>query len=221
MNKNGVGGKVKSLYTKPMARLLVILFFMQIGFSAMAAQSKDHWYKVESQEEEKKTKTPDPYPYDSVEKDAPTKVFREVGFWSLRPKLGLSGGFHADKSFFKEKENNRFFLNASVQFLTKPWHRVTANAQLIQNNSMFIGGSWEFTPSRKRIRNYYGLGLAHLLVSQKEFSNLVDWDHYYVTIKYGWEFLLANQYGWNAEIKGFWSGNNYAVQASIGYIIPF
>ena len=86
---------------------------------------------------------------------------------------------------------------------------------------MFIGASWEFTPSRKRVRSYYGFGVAHLLVSNKQFSNLVDADSYYLTAQYGLEFLLANHHGWNVEIKGFWSGANYATQGSVGYIIPF
>ncbi len=219
--KNAVGGKVKCLYNKVMLRLVFLLFFLQTGVYALGAQKDDHWYKVETKNDEKKSKNPEYYPYDSVEKGAPKKTFSEVGFWSLRPKLGLSGGFQGDKAVFTESRTDRFFINASVQFLTQPWYRVAAHFQLMQANSLFAGASLEFTPSRKRVRSYYGFGLAHLLVSKKQFSNLVEADSYYLTGNYGWEFLLRNQHGWNIELKAFWSGSNQALQVAVGYIIPF
>ncbi len=212
---------MKCLYNKVMFRLVLLLIILQLSVSAMAAKNKDHWYKVESQQPEKKSKPRPFYPYDSVEKDAPQKTFKEIGFWSLRPKLGLSGGFHADRSFFDNDDADRFFINSTIQFRTRPWHRWSANVQLLQNNSMFVGAAWEITPSRESARSYYGVGVAHLLVSRKEFSNLVEPENYAVTAHYGWEFLLSNQHGWNLELKAFWSGSNPAIQFAAGYIIPF
>lgn len=204
-----------------MLRLCITLVVMHFSVSALGAKNKDHWYKVESKEPTKKTKNQDPYPYDSVEKSAPNAKFRKTNIWSLRPKLSIGGGYQFDKSFFNDNKRNRLFLLTNLHFLNKPWSRWNASVQLMQNNSLFIGASWEITPSRERIRTYYGIGAAHLLVSEKEFSNLVDGESYYLTANCGWEVLLDNNHGWNVEIKGFWSSDDYAIQVSGGYIIPF
>jgi len=203
---------------KPLFITFTVLLF---SLSAVGAKNNDHWYKVESKKSEKKKKTIPFYPYDSLEKGASKQSFKEIGFWSLRPKLGLSGGFHADRSLFSDHRLNRFFLNTSLQFRTRPTHRLTANAQLLLNNSMFIGGSWEFTPSRKRTRTYYGGGIAHKLVSNKQFSNLVEGESYYVTAQYGWEMLKPSGNGWTIEVKGFLSSADRAIQLSWGYLLPF
>ena len=187
----------------------------------MAAKNKDHWYKVESKKTQKESKPEPFYPYDSVEKDDKNRSFKEIGFWSLRPKIGLSLGFHADKAVFKNSKSNRGFLDSKIYFYNQPWYRVTLNVQIIQNNSAFLGGSLEYTPSRESSRNYYGVGASHLLVSEKEFSNLVEPDSYYLTATFGREFLLQTGHAWFVESKGYWSGNNYAIQLALGYIIPF
>jgi len=186
----------------------------------MAAQKKDHWYKVENKVPEKKQKVSSSYPYDSVEKAASVTNFSEIGFWSLRPKLSLAGGFHADKAVFKDKKSNRWFFSTSLQFRNRPWQRISANVLLLQNNSMFVGSSWEYTPSRGSTRQYYGVGVAHLLVSEKEFSNLVEKESYYLTLHYGLEILLRSKNAIAIELKGFLTGNNHALQLSVGYIIP-
>lgn len=202
---------------------LSLLCCLLIGLSlpALAAKNKDHWYKVESDPPKKEIKTNPHYLYDSVERDDKKTLFSEVGFWSLRPKLGLSFGFHADKAVFTDSKTNRFFIDSKVYFRNRPWHRVTLNVQVIQNNSAFVGANWEYTPERTASRNYYGLGVAHRLVSNKEFSNLVEPDSYYATFNVGREYLQRNGNAWFGECKGLWSGNNFAIQLSIGYIIPF
>ena len=199
------------------ALLLILPFSLQ----ALAAKNKTYWYKVESKKPEKKSKNKNPYPYDSVEKDLPRKNFSEIGFWSLKPKLGLSAGFHADKEVFENDKTNRWFFNANLYFRNRPWHRFVINTLILQNNSAFVGGEWQYTPSRKHARNYYGIGVAHLLVSEKEFSNLVEQEAYHVTATVGREFLMRSQHAWFIEAKGFFTFENYALQLSAGYIIPF
>jgi len=203
-----------------MKQLLLLTFLFQFSLYAMGAKNKDHWYKVESKKPEKKQESPNPYPYDSVEKSAPDTQFYEIGFWSLRPKLSLSGGFHADKAVLKEGESNRFFFNTGLHFFNHPWYRINANILLLQNNSMFVGTSWEYTASRKSSRDYFGVGVAHRLISEKEFNNLVEGESYYLTAHYGLEFLLKSQRGISVELKGYYSSNNYALQLAFGYIIP-
>lgn len=204
-----------------MKQALLILLIFQFSFSALGAKSKKYWYKVESKKQEKKSTNQTPYPYDSVEKQLPNKKFREIGFWSLRPKVALSGGFHADKAVFEDDKTNRFFFNSALYFRQRPWHRFAINALILQNNSAFVGGEWQFTPSRESSRNYYGAGIAHLLVSEKEFSNIVEFDAYYLTATFGREFLLQSQHAWFAEAKAYISSENYALQIGVGYIIPF
>lgn len=205
-----------------MKSVFLILLLLPLSFPAMGAKNKNFRYKVESKENEKKTKTHNPYPYDSVEKSAPSKKFAKTMMWSLRPKLSLSTGFHVDKAVLEDDKTNRFFFSAALRFHNRPAHRIAVNTQIMQNNSMFLGAAWELTPSRERARSYYGIGLAHLLVSEKEFSNLVEWDNYHLTAHYGYEVLLQNDRAWSVEIKGFLaSGGNYAAQLSGGYIVSF
>ncbi len=203
-----------------MIQILTLIFISTLPLASLAAQKNDHWYKVESKKQEKKAKPKANYNYDSVEKSNPERQFQNPGYWSLRPKLSFSGGYHVDKAFLNEGKRNRLFFNTALQFRQRPWYRLTANALLLQNNSMLAGLSYEITPSRERVRTYYGVGVAHLLVAEKQFSNLVELDAYYATAQYGWEVLLPSKHGYNIEIKGFLSGNDYAIQISAGYIIP-
>lgn len=200
---------------------LLSLIFITLPSFALAAQKKDHWYKVESPKQERQNKKKDHYLYDSVEKSKMNRSFEAENFWSLRPKISLGGGYHADKALFNEGKTNRFFINGSLAFRNRPWHRLVANILLLQNNSLFTGFSVEFTPSREKNRTYYGFGVAHQMVADKEFSNLVDVDNYYVTAQYGWEFLRPDSHGFSVELKGFLSSTNYAIQFGGAYIIPF
>lgn len=220
MRKNKVGRKLKYPYNRPMKKLFLIATLLLLSFSSLAAKKKDYWLKVESDSPQKKTKNNKPYPYDSLEADNPNKSFSETGFWSLQPKLLFTGGFHGDKAFIREGKTNRWFLGSGLQFRNHPWHRITIIGQLQQNNTLFVSGAWEYTPSRKAFRHYYGAGLAHLLVSDKQLSNLVELEHYFVTLSAGFEYLLQSRHGVMLEAKGFLGTNNYAVQITLGYLIP-
>lgn len=197
----------------------VISFILIISSSpAIAAQSKDHWYNVETEKDEKEIKNVEEYPYDSVDSPEPKPVFAKTYLWNLRPKVSFSGGFHADKRFFETGESNRFFLNTNLHFRNRPWHRWVANIQLMQNNSLFLGASWEMTPSRKASRFYYGGGLSHRLISEKELGNFVEGENFYVNLQLGREILLSKDRAWTVEIKGMASSDNHALQLSFGYL---
>jgi hypothetical protein len=212
---------MKCPYNKIMMRAFTLCSFLTVCFSAMGATQSDHWYKVETKEKPKTSKKAEDFHYDSLENPVPMKKFVSPSFWSLRPKLTLGAGFHADKNAFKGNQWDRLFLIAGARFFVQPWHRWTAQVQLLQNNTMFVSAAWEITHSREAARSYYGFGLAHLLLTDKEFSNFVEPDSYHLTAHYGWEFLLEKHRAWNTEVKAFWSGNNYALQLSVGYLIGF
>ncbi len=187
-------------------------------FPALAAQNKDHWYNVETKSKNENKKKEESYPYDSVDSKDSKPRFARSYFWNLRPKVGFSGGFHADRRFFETGKANRLFFNTSLYFRNRPWHRWVANIQYMQNNSLFAGASWEITPSRKQSRFYYGAGLSHRLVSEKELNNFIEEENFHINLQCGQEILTSKDQAWNIEAKAFFSTNNQAIQLSLGYI---
>lgn len=201
---------------------LVLFFCLFHSLPALAAKEKNTWYKVESSSEtEKKVNSSPSYPFDSVEKNNSKKHFKEVGYWSLQPKLGLGVGFFADKAVFNDNKTNRLLFSTSVYFMNQPWYRWKANVNFLQNSTLMWGAAWEFTPRRDPVRSYYGLGLVNRLEAQKQISNLVEISNYFLTVQYGWEFLEPSQYGWTVELKAFLSTDDRALQVKVAYIIPF
>lgn len=198
-----------------------MLFFLTltIASTSLAAKKEDYWLKVESEEKKpEEVAEPATYPFDSLGAQQTEKKFSEIGFWSLKPKLVLAAGFHGDKAFFTEDRDNRWFFNTSLKFRNRPWHRWSGGVQLLQNNSLFVHGAWEYTPSRKAMRHYHGVGASLRLVSEKEFRNLVETDNYYFTVNTGIEFLQKSQRAWIVELKGMVSTEDYVLQLAIGYV---
>jgi hypothetical protein len=187
----------------------------------LARKTRSTGIKSRAPKKKRKKKTAPNYPYDSLEQTVPEKEFKEVGFWSLQPKLVLGGGFRVDEEVLDGRRYDRVFINASILFRNRPWHRLQGGFQLVHSNALLMGLTWEFTPSRERVRSYYGFGLSNLLVSDKEFRNFLEIDNYFATGVYGWEFLLPSGRGWNIEIKGYLGAEEQALQFSGGYIIPF
>lgn len=198
--------------------LLSALLFFAFTISN-AAQKEDFWYKVESEKEKTKTDDPPSYPYDSLENTEEKKVFREVGFWPNSSNLSFGGGFFADEEFFKNSKTNRWFINSDITFRNRAWHRLIVGGTLIQNNSFLFNLGWQYTPSRKPIRTFYGLGLAHLLYSEDEFRSLLVSGNYFVTASTGIEILQKSQRGWRGELKAYVGSGTYAVHFLINYIV--
>lgn len=219
VRKNKFGGKLNCLYNNNMKFILIHAIILMFSSVAIAAKTENHWLKVESEEKKQEIIDPATYPYDSLEPQLMNKKFTEIGFWSLQPKLIFSGGFHGDKAFFETQKDNRWFFNSEIKFFNKPWHRWSGGVLFLQNNSLFLHGAWEYTPSRKPTRSYYGIGAAHRLISEKEFRNFLEGENYYLTLNTGFEFLARSQNAWNIELKGFLSSDNYVAQLSIGYMI--
>ncbi|MEM7647337.1 MAG: hypothetical protein AAF203_10540, partial [Pseudomonadota bacterium] len=178
------------------------------------------WYKVESESETKKTQKKSTYEFDSVEPSRGRRKFRPMPLWTLTPKLQLGGGFHADNELFEKSYADKFFGLVGLKFRNRPTNRLSTQALFIVNNSLLLNASYEFTPSRKQNRNYYGVGVSHLLVSDKEFANLVEFDNYFVTGTYGYESLFSDGRGYWFEVRGYLGDSRYAVQIQVGYIIP-
>lgn len=191
-----------------------------LSFSALGAQPRDHWLNVQSEKKEKNNQNKPNYPYDSLESTQDKRNFSTSVFWTLQPRLTLGGGFHADKTYFQTGQPNRWFITSGLHFLNNPTYRINANLQLIQNNTLFASGSWDYTPSRKALRHYYGLGLAHRLISDKKFANFVEADSYFITASAGLEYLMKSKKGVACELKVFWGGSSYSLQLTFNYIIP-
>jgi hypothetical protein len=221
VKKKLIGGKLKCLYNKDMYRTLSATFLFIFWVSAFGAQNTKHWYKVESPKKEKKKKTAPNYPYDSLEQTVPEKSLRRWAFGHFNLNLFWVVGFGWMKRSSDGRRYDRVFINASILFRNRPWHRLQGGFQLVHSNALLMGLTWEFTPSRERVRSYYGFGLSNLLVSDKEFRNFLEIDNYFATGVYGWEFLLPSGRGWNIEIKGYLGAEEQALQFSGGYIIPF
>ncbi len=200
-----------------MLKIILSLLLSLAPLSAIAAKNKDNWYNVESDLEKEKDEKSENYPYDSVDSPKGKPITTHSYFWNLRPKIGFSGGFHADKSVFNNNQNNRFFINTHMRFYNQPWNRWVANLQLLQNNTFFISASWELTPSRKANRSYYGLGLSHRLVSEQELNNFVDQENFYINLQWGREMLISKNRAWFFELRGLASMEDYVLQLSIGY----
>lgn len=189
-------------------------------FPALAATNKDSQYKVESTENNETLKTNEDYSYDSLEESPTNKQFPKTLIWTLRPKISFATGLHADKAYLKGERPDLLVNSINLRFFVHPWNRWNGGVQFLQSNKLFLQASWEIMPSREKNRSYYGVGLAHLFYSEKEFSNLVDKDTVHITAHYGWEFLRASQQAWNVELKGFYANENYAFQMTIGYLFP-
>ncbi len=199
----------------------MFVFLLMISCFIQAAPPSTIPLKVETSEPQKSTQSNDDFDKDSVDPKDTLQKPTPLGIWSKGPKAALSLGYFADQESIEKSKNNRFFVGASLRFLDRSWHRVALEGLWIQNNSVFLSGSWEYVPSRKPLRNYYGLGVAHKLVSSKEFRNLVELENYFVTASFGTEYLLQSTQALGAEIKGLLGTEAYAVQLSLRYIISF
>lgn len=211
---------MKSPYTISVNRYFSVLFFCILSTQALAADSKERWYKVETNSEEKTRQKGDDYLYDSLEAPDSKPTFVDLGVWTLENNLVLKGGFHADEKFLKEDKSNRFLGGVGYRFFQRAWYRISIEGNLIQNNSFIVGGAWEYLPSRKPSRFYYGAGISHLLFADKEFRNFVEGENYFVTGHVGWENLMKSKHAWALEAKFYLTSGTYAHQISASYIIP-
>lgn len=201
-----------------MYKFILFILSLIMWQSALGAQKKTFWYKVESKIEEKKTDNKQEYPYDSLEKQSKKVVFNEVGFWPNKTNLAIGGGFFADEEYWKNDKNNRWFLSSNITFRNRSWHRFIAGGQLIQNNTFLMGASWHYLASRKKWRDYYGFGVAHLLYSEDEFRSLLVTNNYFITASYGVEVLQKGQRGFRGEAKAYLGSGTYAIQLLLSYI---
>lgn len=202
-----------------MNKILFTFFSLCLLQPALAAKSKSFQYKVESDSPDKESKNNKSYPYDSLEKQNKRVTFKEVGFWPNKSNLAVGAGFLADEEFWDQDKTNRWFASVHFTFRNRSWHRFIAGGQLIQNNTFMVDTSWHYIPSRKKWRDYYGFGLAHLLYSEDEFRSILVTGNYFVTASYGVELLQENQKGFRAEAKAYLGSGTYALQILVSYIL--
>ena len=197
-----------------------MVFLLNASNFSWAAPPKDHWYKVETPKKEKAKKTPRSHQQDSIEIQNIEAPVQKTILWNLEQKLLFGGGLLADRGTFEKNYWDRFFIMTGLRFRQRPTYRLSALAQLLQSNTFFLNANVDFTPSRKAKRTYYGFGVAHQLISEKEFANFVDRSNFFVTGHYGYEFLTSSRRGYSVEFKTFLGSENYAFQISIGFILP-
>lgn len=191
-----------------------------LPLTATAVQSNDHWLKVETQKEQPKQSQKDTHLYDSLEAPIETPAFASPGLWTLDTRVTAGFGFLADRAFWETGNSSRWFFNAGLQWRVRPWHRLSSQVLLLQNNTLFLSTSWDYTPSRTQFRPYYGVGLAHQVLASKQISNLLEIEQYYLTGKAGIEYLLESKHGLLAEAKLLLGTQSYALQVTFGYLIP-
>ena len=200
-------------------KLLILLFsLLYFAFPAKAAQKDKLWYKVEPAQPKKEESTLEPYEFDSVESKKEDKQWRAFYIWSLKPKLNIGGGFLADKRFIENDDSKRWFFSSEVSFRQRAWHRLVAGALLTQNSNLLVSGSWHYTPSRRWLRAFYGVGAAISLFADSEFRSIVKDDRYFITASYGWELLLSQDNGLRFEAKAYAGTKYYGVHLLASYI---
>ncbi len=203
-----------------LVKLFFILCFFIHDLSWGAPPSKIP-LKVETSESKTQPTPSADYPEDSVDPSMNSAPPKAQGIWSLGAKGSILGGYFADQESIEQSKDNRYFLGLSLRFLDRSWHRVNIEALWVQNNNLIVSGSWEYVPSRKPLRTYYGLGFSQRLVSDKEFRNIIELENYYLTASVGAEYLLESRDAFGAELKGLVGTEDYAVQLTLRYIISF
>lgn len=202
-----------------MSKTLVVILLITASLPLKAAPSRDGSIKVETSTQTSEPSNHPTYPYDSVDRaklQADASAHRQ---WPLRSQLLFSSGFYTPAGSWNPRTLEMFFLQAGVQFVTRPTYRYRVQMTLLPEEGLMINGTWEYTPSRKVWRPYYGIGAAHKLLAQREFTNLVELSQYYVTAQAGLEYRLPKSGGLSFELKTFIGTEDSALQLSVGYII--
>ena len=202
-----------------MYKTLVLIFLLSLSAPLQAAPSGHGSIKVETSTQTREPTEPSTYPYDSLDKARARNVKRPHRQWPLRSQLIFSTGFFTPTDDFRQPPLDMLFFQVGMQFFTRPTYRYRIQTTLLPQEGLMVSGSWEYTPSRKVWRPYYGLGAAHKLLAQREFSNLVELSQYYVTAQAGLEYRLPGSGGLSFELKTYLGTEDAALQLSVGYII--
>ena len=209
----------KSLYWLKMCKTLVLIFLFSTSLPTQAATPGHGSIKVETDKPTHDSTHPPAYPYDSVDKARTKKTKPAHRQWPLRSQLLFSTGLYTPTDSWSSKTLEMLFFQVGLQFLTRPTYRYRLQTTILPEEGLMVSGTWDYTPSRKMWRPYYGVGAAHKLLAQREFSNLVELSQYYVTAQAGFEYRLPNSGGLSFELKTFIGTEDRAVQISFGYII--
>lgn len=184
----------------------------------LAAQNPNVWHKVESpKKEESSKKGPKPHQFDSLEDKFKFQKPRPQRLWPLNPRLNLSGGLQLEGDDSAPDQFGLLNGRIGVVFNTQANRRFAGGVALIQNREAMLNFDIQFTPSRTFSRFFYGFGIAHQLTADKELSNLLELENYFVTGLLGWEILLTKTQGVFFSTRGMASTGNQIVELNLGY----
>jgi hypothetical protein len=206
-----------------MEKLLVcFLIISAFSTSVWAASTKDQWIPMDPPKNPKANSAPaksSPPDTDSLNLDTnPIKPQSSSRFWTLDPKLGLGLGALINSDRLNEPVIGWMTAQVDLNLLVSPTYRYSLQLLVLPSDSVFLSASWEATPSRKALRPFYGLGLAHQMIANKEFSNLVEWDQYFLTLQAGIEYNLPSQNGVRAELKSFINRQDPSLLVNLSYL---
>jgi hypothetical protein len=203
---------------------LFVCFLITSAFSTIVwgASTQDQWIPMDPTKRPQESLAPakfSPPDTDSLNLDtSPVQPQHSSYFWTLDPKLGLGLGALVNSDRLNEPVISWMTAHVDINLLVSPTYRYNLQLLVLPSDSVFLSASWETTPSRKALRPFYGFGLAHQMIAHKEFSNLVEWDQYFLTLQAGIEYQLPSQNGVRAELKSFINRQDPSLLLNFSYL---